>query len=315
MPDQQSAPPVEPPTFSIVVPTFYREVHLARCLVALRTLDYPTTDYEIVIVDDAASGRTAAQVRDAAAAGGPTLRYIAQQRGGPARARNAGARASTGRFLAFTDDDCEPARGWLRALERRLQADPAVLAGGLTSNALANVACSRASQLLIDYLYDYYQVEKTGSRFFTTNNLACSAAVFHEMGGFDETFPLAAGEDREFCERFQRRGGSLVFADDALVMHWHDLNLRRFTRQHFNYGRGADFLHRSRWLALHPHTPGSQRRPKLERPTFYVNLVLYPIRRERGLTALHLASLMSLSQAAYASGYLYQRIRRAAQGH
>ena len=116
--------------------------------------------------------------------------------------------------------------------------------------------------------------------------------------------------DPTFCERFQRKGGAMVFADDALVMHWHDLNLRRFARQHFNYGRGADFLHRSRWRATQLSGIDTPRwRPRLERPSFYVNLILYPLRRERGLRGLHLASLVSLSQAAYASGYLFQRIK------
>jgi glycosyltransferase involved in cell wall biosynthesis len=301
---------VSNPTFSIIVPTFYRPEHLARCLRALQTLNYPKAAYEIIVVDDASWGRTAGQVNELSTEGGPPIRYLAQRRGGPAKARNAGARAAAGRYLAFTDDDCEPSPSWLEALERPLRADGRKLVGGLTANALANLNCSKASQLLIDYLYDYYQVEKTGNRFFTTNNIACDAGVFRELGGFDETFPLAAGEDREFCERFQRRGGSMVFAEDAKVMHWHDLNLRRFAKQHFNYGRGADFLHRSRWAAMqasgnvvHPW------RPKLERPSFYVNLVLYPFKRERGVAAWRLAALMGMSQMAYASGYVYQRVQ------
>jgi GT2 family glycosyltransferase len=307
--DQETSLPATRPVFSVIVPTLYRPEHLARCLSALQRQDYPKTDYEVIVADDGAWENTAEQVRRADSPAGPAFRYLAQRRGGPAKARNAGARAASGTYLAFTDDDCEPSPGWLRSLERPLRDSSRALVGGLTSNALADVPCSRASQLLIDYLYDYYQTEKTGSRFFTTNNLACSAAVFHEIGGFDETFPLAAGEDREFCERFQRTGGAMVFADDALVMHWHDLNLRRFTRQHFNYGRGADFLHRSRWRQL-SGSAAPRWRPKLERPAFYVNLILYPIRRERGLKGLHLASLVSLSQAAYASGYLFQRIKR-----
>jgi GT2 family glycosyltransferase len=304
------------PVFSVIVPTFYRPIHLARCLDALLALDYPADAYEIVIVDDASSEQTVRQVEHSAEGRTTTLRYMAHQRGGPAKARNAGARVATGRYLAFTDDDCEPSRGWLRQLEAPLLLRDDVIVGGLTRNALPDRICSRASQLLIDYLYQYYDLAQTGSRFFTTNNLACSSTAFRKVGGFNESFPLAAGEDREFCERFQRLGGAAVFAPDAEVFHWHDLNLRRFARQHFNYGRGADFLHRSRWADLastQGTMPGTQRRPKLEPPSFYFNLVRYPLARERGVAGWRLASLLSVSQAAYAAGYAYQRVRRAMQ--
>ena len=39
-------------------------------------------------------------------------------------------------------------------------------------------------------------------RFLPSNNLAVSAKRFHEAGGFDAGFPLAGGEDREFCRRW-----------------------------------------------------------------------------------------------------------------
>lgn len=293
------------------MPTFHRPIHLARCLDALLALDYPANGYEIVIVDDASSDRAMRQVAQAGQGRGTAVRYVAHARGGPAKARNAGARAARGRYLAFTDDDCEPSPGWLRGLEPALQSQEAIIVGGLTRNALPERICSRASQLLIDYIYQYYDLRATGARFFTTNNLACSSAAFRKVGGFNESFPLAAGEDREFCERFQRQAGVTAFAPEAEVLHWHDLNLRRFTRQHFNYGRGADFLHRSRWAdggpAQHP------RRPRLEPPSFYFNLVRYPLARERGVAAWRLASLLSVSQAAYAAGYAYQRVRRAMQ--
>lgn len=304
----------EGPVFSVIVPTFYRPIHLARCLDALLALDYPADAYEIVIVDDASSEQTVRQVGRGAERQATGLRYVAHSRGGPAKARNAGARAARGKYLAFTDDDCEPSPGWLRQLEAPLLLRDDVVVGGLTRNALPDRICSRASQLLIDYLYQYYDSAQTGSRFFTTNNLACSSSAFWKFGGFNESFPLAAGEDREFCERFQRLGGAAVFAPGAEVFHWHDLNLPRFARQHFNYGRGADFLHRSRWAGLTPTTgtmQGARRRPKLEPPSFYFNLVRYPLVRERGVTGWRLASLLSVSQAAYAAGYAYQRVRRA----
>ena len=36
----------------------------------------------------------------------------------------------------------------------------------------------------------------------------------------------------------------LVYAPKAVVRHFHDLTLKRFWRQHFNYGRGACWFHK-----------------------------------------------------------------------
>jgi hypothetical protein len=82
--------------------------------------------------------------------------------------------------------------------------------------------------------------------------------------------------------------------------------LRRFVNQHFNYGRGADFLHRTR-----ARYDGAGRRPKLEPPSFYLNLVRYPFTRRLRGRALPLVGLMALSQIAYGAGYFFERLRRA----
>jgi len=294
------------PTFSIIVPTLHRPARLADCLRSLAALSYPKHGFEIVIVDDGSSPITEKQVADVARESGVVTQYLSRARGGPAKARNAGARAAGGRYLAFTDDDCVVSPEWLTHLERGLEADENAIVGGQTLNGLPDVLCSTASQLLIDYLYDYFHVELTGARFFTTNNLAVTAERFAESGGFDESFPLAAGEDREFCERWQREGGRLAYAEGAVVHHRHLLNLWRFLRQHFNYGRGAHFLHRSR--VRDAGTGGLAARPRVEPLSFYVRLVAYPFTRGLRWRSVPLSGLMALSQTAYAAGYVLQRL-------
>lgn len=292
--------------FSIVVPTYARPAHLARCLEALGRLAFPPDTYEVVIVDDGPSSETAAQVAAAAGALSCRVQYVSQTRQGPAKARNAGARAATGRYLAFTDDDCTPEPEWLHALEQSLTQSTRTLAGGTTINALPDVRCSVASQVLIDFLYAYHEQGATPSRFFTSNNMAVHADAFRDVGGFDETFPLAAGEDREFCERWRQHGGTLVHAEHAIVRHWHNLTIGRFVRQHFNYGRGAHFLHRSR---VRQSTGAASAWPRREPLAFYAQMLRYPFSCERAPRALQLSSLLALSQAAYITGYLYQRVR------
>src|SRR6056297_123893 len=131
--------------------------------------------------------------------------------------------------------------------------------------------------------------------FFTSNNIGCSRERFLSLGGFDQTFPLAAAEDREFGLRWREQGGELIYSEAAVIDHFHPLTLRRYWRQHHNYGRGAYHLHNVL------DTRGSNT-PRREPLSFYIALVLGPIRR-RGIRGFCGSGLAVLSQMAMIAGY------------
>ncbi len=283
------------PTFSIVIPTYERPGQLETCLRSIAQLDYRRDKFEVVVVDD--GSRSPPHEIVAGFLDRMRVELIVQPHGGPARARNAGAAAAQAEYLAFTDDDCAPARDWLRRLAEHVATAPGHAIGGRTINRLMRNPYSTATQMLIEYLYSYY-FEREG-RFFTSNNLAVPAALFREIGGFDSTWPIAAGEDREFCVRWSDRGYRLLEAPDAVVEHAHRLGLGGFCRQHFNYGRGAYFC---RKLTAKRENNAL----RLEPFWFYMNLVRYPFVRQAGVRSLRLASLLAVSQVANVLGFAYQ---------
>ena len=288
------------PTFSVVVPTYEREASLARCLEALVAQTLDRDRFEVVVVDDGSTVRPRGAV--ARAASRMDVRLIEQANAGPAAARNAGADAARGAYVVFTDDDCLPDPAWLEALDAMAARHPGCAIGGRVVNALGDGLFSSASQLLIEFLYDYYNVDETGGRFFITSNLALPAPTFRQIGGFDQSFPLAAAEDRDLCDRWREAGLEMVYCHHAIVHHAHALGMRSFCRQHFNYGRGAFHLHRAR--ARRDVQP-----LRVEPPNFYGRLVGYPFRHDRGGRAVALSALLALSQAVYVSGYLAERVR------
>jgi len=228
------------------------------------------------------------------------LRVIRQRNQGPAAARNLGLRSALYEYIAFTDDDCCPHADWLAALNQVFNQNPLCAAGGLTTNALPANRYATASQLLIDYLYAYYGARPEGPAFFTSNNLAFPAEDLRRIGGFDNMFRLAAGEDRELCERWRRNGGELIYAPRAIVFHANDLHLTSFWRQHFRYGRAAVRFHGVRC---------ANGGPKLEPFKFYSGLIAYPFStRTPGLFSL--ACLLGIAQCANAAGYFSEKIGR-----
>lgn len=62
-------------------------------------------------------------------------------------------------------------------------------------------------------------VENLNGDCFWSANLAVRRAYFHQLGGFDEDFAEAGGEDMELAHRFRLHGARTVFCRDAIVYH------------------------------------------------------------------------------------------------
>jgi GT2 family glycosyltransferase len=289
------------PSFSIIIPTHGRPRQLRRCLESIALLDYPADRLEAIVVDDGSP--TPLDSETASCGDQVAVRLVQQEHAGPSTARNTGAGISRGKYLAFTDDDCTPSVDWLQALAARFRATPNCGIGGRTVNLLAENPYSAASQLLVTYLYAYYNTTPDEAQFFASNNLAVPADLFRSVGGFDTSFIRTAGEDRDLCDRWRHRGHRLVYAPEAIVYHAHELTFHTFWRQHFRYGRGAYQFHASR----------AQRgggRFWIEPPRFYAGILRYPFSQPRGLAAkLTLMGLMIASQAANAAGFAWEWAR------
>ncbi|HEU5063201.1 MAG TPA: glycosyltransferase [Solirubrobacterales bacterium] len=199
------------PRISVVVPTRDRPEPLRRCLAALEGQTVPV---EIVVIED-----TEAR--------------------GPAWARNEGARRARGEVVCFTDDDCAPFPSWAKSLAVPILEGRAQATAGPTHMAAGATSADLAWEAIVTYLQE--QAAKPGTSspgFAATANLACSRALLGRLP-FDESFPGAAGEDRDWAERAARQGAAPLLVPQALVLHRPGMRVRDFLRQQYRYGRGA----------------------------------------------------------------------------
>lgn len=282
------------PLFSVVVPSCNRCRQLAACLQALADLDYPRDRFEVVVVDD--GSRVPLEAIVAPFRPRMTLMLLSQPNAGPGAARNAGVSRARGEYIAFTDDDCAPEPGWLRALADRLAGSAGAMVGGRTVNALPRNHYAVASQMLIAYIYDYYNADPDRAQFFASNNFTVPRDRFLVLGGFDARFPKAAAEDRDLCDRWVTAGYPARYAPQAVVHHAHPLGLGTFWRQHFNYGRGAYRFHCLR-------AARGQGPVRVEPLSFYVNLIRFPCAPPAGGRGLPRAALLVLAQLANVTGF------------
>ncbi len=221
---------------SVIIPTHTRTVSLKNCLEALAASDFPPDDFEVIVVDDGSPDPVAPQLQELSRI--LKLVLLRQENEGAGAARNLGARHARGPFLAFTDDDCLPEAGWLRAIHVRLAAGSRCALGGETKNAAPDNVYARVSHLLSHKAYGRYEADPSAILFLTSNNFAMAQQWFEQEGGFHEGL-RPAYEDRELSDRLVRSGYRLVYAPDAVVGHHRPMTLLSFLRQHMGYGRAA----------------------------------------------------------------------------
>lgn len=255
----------ERPLISVVVPTRDRREALQRCLAALEKQTVPV---EIVVVEDG-EGR------------------------GPASVRNEGVRRAQGEVVCFTDDDCAPFPGWAGALAAPILAEAARATAGPTHVAAGATAADLAWEAIVGYLQS--QATNPGSAspgFAATANLACSRELIEQLP-FDDSFPAAAGEDRDWAERAARLEAAPVFVPGAPVLHRPGLRVRDFLRQQYRYGRGA----------AQYRSAGTGR--GLGSPFFYAGLL-----REGFVAGLRPGLLVFVAQATTLAGVVALRLSR-----
>jgi GT2 family glycosyltransferase len=209
-------------SLSLIIPVYRGGEDFRRCLAGIAQLA-PPADEVIVVVDgdDDGSGEAAA------AAGAKLVRLPGHF--GPATARNAGVRASSGELLLFIDADTVPATSVVGQVRAAFDADPglAALIGSYDDAPGASSFLSQYRNLLHHYIH------QTADRRAHTFWGGCGAVrreVFFGVGGFDEAYAIPAMEDVELGYRLARAGHRIQLHKDLQVKHlkrWDALNLLR----------------------------------------------------------------------------------------
>jgi len=233
------------PRVSVVIPVFQGERQIADCLASVLDQTFPRDRYEIIVVNNGSTDRTAAIV-----AGFP-VRVIDEPRRGVGPARNAGAANARGELIIFTDADCLADRHWIAALVARFDSESGL--GGV-GGYLASLDPQTPIQYYIaerNLLSQEVAVEDRAfsAPFVITANALLPRRLIEEAGGFDPACRLS-GEDADLCWRIADKGYRFVFAPDAVVQHRHRSTVKSFCRWMFRYGIGSVYLvkkHRRRY--------------------------------------------------------------------
>lgn len=230
--------PASAAKISVIVCTRNGRPRIGACLKALEKQSLAA--HEVIVVDDGSSDGTAGLVEKRF----PGAILIRLEPSGLSAARNAGAEAATGEFVAFTDDDCEPDRDWLAGLAVAFTKGWDGVGGPNLPpppkdavEAVVAAAPGAPSHVMLD---DEEAEHLPGC------NIAVRRAAYFDIGGFDPQF-RTAGDDVDFCWRLRDKGYRLGFAPTAFVWHHRRPALRGYLRQQIGYGKAEALL-----IAKHP---------------------------------------------------------------
>ncbi len=101
---------------SIIVPAYNAQKTIQKCITSLLNLDYPMDKYEIIIVDNNSTDKTAELIKSYS-----RVTYANEKIQGRSYTRNTGAVIAKGELLAFIDADVFLDKDWLKNLVKNFQ--------------------------------------------------------------------------------------------------------------------------------------------------------------------------------------------------
>ncbi len=212
---------------SVIVPVFNSEKTISRCIESL--LGQKTNkELEITVVDDASTDSTVEKLQKFS----KKIVYLKNEKNkGPAFSRNLGAKKSKGDIVCFIDSDCVAEKNWLEEMVKPFE-DEAVV-------AVQGAYKTRQKELIARFVQE--EIEQRYEKMRKAKNLdwvgSYSAAyrkkVFLGLGGFDESFPIASGEDPDLSFRIAKKGHKIAFNEKAIVYHTHPDTLGKYLNTKF----------------------------------------------------------------------------------
>ena len=176
------------PYVSVIIPTYNRWSMLREAVESVLAQTF--TDFELIVVDDGSTDESEVKLRRL----GAPIRVICQPRRGVAAARNAGASAAKGRYLAFLDSDDlwlpEKLAAQMRFMEEHpeagiCQTEEIWIRHGARVNPKARHR--KPSGDIFKRSLELCLVSPSA--------VMLTRALFHKAGGFDEALPVCEDYD------------------------------------------------------------------------------------------------------------------------
>jgi glycosyltransferase involved in cell wall biosynthesis len=221
--------PAQNPTITVAICTHNRATYLRLALQSLLEQTAPQHRFDILVVDNASTDGTPAEVERARRARGD-IRCVREDRLGLSHARNRAIAETRTPYIAYLDDDAIAAPRWVERLVHCFtQLSPAPAAVGGPIHPIWEAA---RPSWLPDSLLGYLTVlERPGSGYLDLKrqlifgaNMAFDHRALTEVGGFSTSLGrignrLLSGEEMLLLAQLHARGACGYYDEQASVRH------------------------------------------------------------------------------------------------
>ncbi len=210
---------------SIIIPVWNRDDLTKQCLVHLAEVT-KGCHYEVIVVDNGSTDET----QNFLASFGGDFQTIRNSKNlGFAKACNQGARAASGKYLIFLNNDTIPQPGWLSALLEEVEThdDVSIVGSKLLypNNTIQHAGVVFSKNCLTPYhLFNGAPCDLQAAnvrREFQAVTAAClliRRQDFEAIGGFDEEFRNGF-EDVDLCLKIRERGKKIIYQPKSVLYH------------------------------------------------------------------------------------------------
>jgi GT2 family glycosyltransferase len=241
---------------TVVVPTSDRPAGLMRLFQALAKQRPPGPDWDVLVVDNGATGTVSRDASRLASRLSVPVRIVREAQRGASHARNRGIAEVVAPVTVFVDDDVVPEPDWLCRLVEPVVAREFDGVGGRVllerSRPLPGWFFDRAVEYLPQYDLGAATRPLGDAEFLLTACAAFRTELLRACGGFDPSLGPRPGaglinEDLLIVRRVRRAGGRLGYVGAAVVVHElspERLRLRWMLQRFYCQGRSDWLLER-----------------------------------------------------------------------
>ena len=191
------------------MPVYNGEQTIEDCIESLISVEYDRDKMEIIVVDNRSTDGTKAILQRYM----PEIVVLDEAKKGASAARNKGITAARGEVIAFTDSDCVVDKRWLKNL-----VEPALEQGvGIVGGRILAINSNKKIAKAGEKIHSHKRAFSDDIPHAISMNWASKKKVLEEVGLFDEDF--LRSQDTDLSLRIYAAGYRFVYSENAIVYH------------------------------------------------------------------------------------------------